>query len=278
MKKVVGLLVMFVIVLAGCSNTNENAFVVGSDCGYAPSNWTTNKENKSEYAVLIDGSKTAYCDGYDVKVATEIAKELDKELVIKKISFDGLIPALQSGEIDAIVAGMSPTKERKQVISFSDAYFISNEVELIMVKKDSELANATTLQDFANKKVTAQVGTLQLDLIKQIPNVDTTAVPLESYNDLIQALKSDTIDGYVVDKSAGEAQENANPDFKVVKFSEGNTFVLDEGQTSVAIGMKKNDPNLEPINTFLKTINDATRQQWMDEAAGLAESGVVENE
>ncbi|MGL5020974.1 MAG: transporter substrate-binding domain-containing protein [Mycoplasmatales bacterium] len=268
MKKILGIIVVAVLILAGCSNKDSvDSLVIGSDCDYAPNNWTTTSDKASSYAVLISGSKTAYCDGYDVKVASEIAKGLNKTLVVKKIAFDGLIPALQSGEIDAIITGMSPTDERKQIISFTNPYYVTDEIQGIMVKKDSGLDKATSLNDFSSKKISAQLGTMQMDLISQIQNV-ISATALQSYNDLIQALNADTIDGYVVDGVGGMAQELANPNFKLVVFEKDKGFVLNEGQTSLSIGIKKDNNELvNKINDILESIIDETRTKWMDEAA-----------
>ncbi|MRC26450.1 transporter substrate-binding domain-containing protein, partial [Bacillus thuringiensis] len=81
--------------------------------------------------VKIDGA-AEYAGGYDVEIAKKIAEDLGKKLVIVKTEWDGLIPALESGKIDAVIAGMSPTAERKETIDFSDNYYKS---ELVMVVK-----------------------------------------------------------------------------------------------------------------------------------------------
>jgi len=94
MKKVFSLLLVLglSLVLAACgSSESTNELVVGLECNYAPFNWTSPKSN--DYAVEIDGVN-AYCDGYDVQMASHIASELELDLVIRKIEWDGLIPAL----------------------------------------------------------------------------------------------------------------------------------------------------------------------------------------
>ena len=102
--------------LTGCgSNTattseDKDTFVVGMECGYAPFNWQTS--TKTDTSVKL--GKAGYADGYDVQVAKKIAKKLGKKLVIKKTAWDGLIPALENDEIDAIVAGMTKDKDREE--------------------------------------------------------------------------------------------------------------------------------------------------------------------
>ncbi|SUO62354.1 amino acid ABC transporter permease [Streptococcus pyogenes] len=96
-------------------------------------------------AVPIEGT-SQYANGYDVQVAKKIAKAMNKELLVVKTSWTGLIPALTSGKIDMIAAGMSPTKERRNEISFSNSYYTSQPV--LVVTANGKYADATSLKDF----------------------------------------------------------------------------------------------------------------------------------
>ena len=118
--------------------------------------------------VKIDGN-AEYAGGYDVEIAKKIAEGLGKELVIVKTEWDGLVPALISGKIDAIIAGMSPTEERKETIDFSDNYYTSNFV--MVVKKGSPYEGATSIQDFRGAKITGQLNTSHYGVIDQIKGV-----------------------------------------------------------------------------------------------------------
>ena len=153
MKKVLCLLCLFLfgLSLVGCGGNNEipgtateGVLVVGMECDYAPFNWT--ETTKSETNVAISNISNAYAEGYDVQMAKKIAEGLGLTLQIKAYVWDGLIPALKNGEIDMIVAGMSPTEERKMSISFTDGYYRSTHV--VLVNKDSQYANATKMEDF----------------------------------------------------------------------------------------------------------------------------------
>src|SRR3954454_12072700 len=149
------MLLSAIMLLAGCgtkdnsgsSASEDNTFKVGLEAGYAPFNWTQNDDSNG--AVKIGGTKE-YAGGYDVKIAKKVAEGLGKELVIVKTEWDGLVPALTSGKIDAIIAGMSPTAERKETIDFSDNYYTSNLV--MVVKKGSKFEGATSIQDFMGAK------------------------------------------------------------------------------------------------------------------------------
>jgi putative lysine transport system substrate-binding protein len=94
-----------------------DTFKVGMECAYPPFNWT--QMDDSNGAVPIDGA-AEFAGGYDIEIAKKIADGLGKQLVVVKTEWDGLIPALLSGKIDAIIAGMSPTAERKETIDFTD--------------------------------------------------------------------------------------------------------------------------------------------------------------
>lgn len=100
---------------------------VGMECAYAPFNWT-DMAGATQGAIPISsqGSEGLYANGYDVQIAQYIANKLGMKLEIYAISWEGLLPAVQSGTVDAIIAGMSPTAEREAEIDFTDVYYSSN--------------------------------------------------------------------------------------------------------------------------------------------------------
>ena len=111
--------VLAVLLLVGCSgggNSGETpeperkVLRVGMECNYAPFNWTTTTEG--EYTQPLSSSD--FCDGYDVVIATTIAKTLGKDVQIVKTDWDALIVDLQQGSLDAIIAGMTETPERAE--------------------------------------------------------------------------------------------------------------------------------------------------------------------
>src|SRR5699024_1509618 len=133
---------------------------IGMEANYPPYNWT--QPTKANGAVPIDGSNS-YANGYDVPSAKIIDKRLPTQVIIEKTQWDGLLPALTSGKIDLIIAGMSPTAERRKAINFSEPYRKSTFV--VITNKASKYSNAKKLTDFKGAKLTAQQGTLHYDLI-----------------------------------------------------------------------------------------------------------------
>ncbi len=110
----------------------DGTLKIGMECAYEPYNWT-DMEGKSFGAVPIsgEGKEGLYANGYDVQIAQYIANRLGMKLEIYAIDWESLLPAVQSGTIDAIAAGMSPTAEREAEIDFTSTYYESNLVVII---------------------------------------------------------------------------------------------------------------------------------------------------
>lgn len=256
-----------VAILAGCGaeDSGENTateegdqFVVGMEAAYAPYNWTQVGDENG--AVQIEGSNE-YAGGYDVEIAKRIAEGLGQELVIVKTEWDGLVPALQSDKIDAIIAGMSPTEERKETIDFSDPYL---ESQLVMVvATGSEYENATSLANFSGAKVTAQLNTFHYGMIDQIEGVEKQAA-MENFSAMRVALQSGVIDGYVSEYPEAVSAAQANEDFTFVEFEDG--FETNPEDTTIAIGLRKGEEKIEEINEILSEITEEERQELMDQA------------
>lgn len=233
---------------------------IGMECGYAPFNWT--QQDDSNGAVAIEGGG-GYANGYDVQIAKKIADGLGKELVIVKTEWDGLVPAVQSGSIDGIIAGMSPTAERKKSIDFSDNYYVSNLV--IVVRADSEYANATSIQDFAGAKITGQLNTFHDTVIDQIEGVDhVTAMP--DFPSMRVALESGIIDGYVSERPEGISASAANSKFAYVGFELENGFQYEIDDAAIAMGLKKDSDLTAQVNEILAGISQEERGQLMEDA------------
>ena len=118
------------IVLASDStDTSNGTLKIAMECAYAPFNWTQTTDANG--AVPIQGQDGMYANGYDVQVAKYIASQLGMALEVYSYVWDSLIPAVQSGAVDAIIAGMSPTAEREEQVDFTHCYYNSNLVVII---------------------------------------------------------------------------------------------------------------------------------------------------
>jgi len=233
---------------------------VGLECNYPPFNWT--QLDDSNGAVPIQGAAGQYAGGYDVEIAKRIADGLGMDLVIVKTEWDGLIPALQGDVIDVIIAGMSPTAERKETIDFTDNYYKSDLV--MVVKADSKYANATKLEDFSGAKITAQLNTFHYTVIDQIDGV-VKEQAMTDFPAMRVALESGIIDGYVSERPEGVSATAANSNFAMVVFEDG--FETSDDDTAIAAGIKKGREDLvEGINGILAGISEEERTEIMDNA------------
>ncbi|NBI05277.1 transporter substrate-binding domain-containing protein [Senegalia massiliensis] len=270
-RKTILILIMILLInisLIGCnresdieseeSSNNSDTFKVGLEAGYPPFNWT--QIDSSNGAVKISDN-SEYAGGYDVEIAKKIAEGLGKELEIVKLEWDGLLPALTSNKIDAIIAGMSPTKERMETIDFSNNYYKSDLV--MIVKKGSKYEGAASINDFKGAKVTAQLNTFHYSVIDQIDGV-IKDVAMDNFPAMRVALQSEMIDGYVSERPEGVSAIAANDNFAMVEFQEGFNTLDDD--TAIAVGLKKESDLREEINEILKGISDKERQDIMNKA------------
>lgn len=261
LTRIVALMMLIVMILAPTALADEKKQLrVGMECNYAPFNWT--QTEPSEYTVPIDGGM-GYADGYDVQIAKMIAEGLGMELVIVKTEWDGLPMGVMSGFLDAIIAGMSPREDRKVTLDFSDAYYTSDLV--VVVRKDSKFASATTLEDLSGAMITGQLNTFHETVIQQIPGV-VQAVSMETFPAMVVATRSGAVDGYVAEKPGAEADCIANPDLTYIVFEEGKGFAASEADVSIAVGLQKGSPLTEQINAILAQIDKETREEMMNAA------------
>ncbi len=265
---VVGILVGALTCFAGCKKKDDSKLYVGMECGYQPFNFT--QSDDSNGAVKISNAQ-GYANGYDVMIAKKIAEELGKELVIVKYEFKSLIDGVNSGTLDLIIAGMSPTAERKEAIDFSDAYYDSQLV--IVVRKDGAFAEAENLDDFNGAKIVAQRGTFHDTALQEqgpahgIVRQD----PMKNFPAMIVALNAGTIDGYVAEEPGAIADCYANPNLTYIRLVNNSTgFTASAEDVQIAVGMKKGSANLAAVNSALQKLSAETRNQLMNDAISFA--------
>ena len=236
------------------SSSSSDTLRVGMEAAYAPYNWQTDTE--SEYTIPIDGTEGAYADGYDVQIAKSVADYLGREPVAVKISWDGLIDAVNNGSIDVIIAGMTATPEREESIDFSDAYFV--ETYGLLVRKDSDYADATSLSDFSGASVIGQKDTVYDEIIDDIPDVNHLT-PASTMPAVISAVNSGTADAGTYSEATTDAVLRSNPDLTNVQFAEGDGF-QEESECNIGLA-KGQDDFLEQLNDALAEISQEERDE-----------------
>jgi len=238
MKKIIGLL-MVIFTLVGCSGKKEAAkevqktYVIGMSADFAPFEYRENGE-------IV---------GFDVDLAKEIERKTGIKLELQDIAFAGLLPALQTGKIDAILSGMSVTEERKKAVNFSTAYF--NVSQVIVVRKDEkDIDGEDTL---AGKNVGVALGTTSDTIAEKIEGINLT-----KYNktyEAILALNTAKIDAIVLDYQQARNFVGQNKDLMIVDDE------LAKEEYAIAVN-KKNDELLEILNGAL---NDIVGSEFYEE-------------
>ncbi len=279
MKKIsllllVGLAVMTVFFVTACHSSSSvvqeeeqslnlgDTLRVGMDCGYPPYNWT--QEDDSNGAVPIS-NESGFANGYDVQMALLIGKALDIEVEIVKIERGNLIGALEDGDIDVMIAGVNPLESRADKIDFSQSYYDSEYVVVVM--KDGDYANATAIDDFENARLTAETGSYIYDsLLPQMKDAVITD-SLTYHMDMRVALAHDVIDGYVTNLAEGMSATRAHSNFAMITFNDGAGFETDDEYATVAMGVAKGREILvETLNDILDDISVSDRNVLMDDA------------
>lgn len=240
---------------------HEPTLKIGMEANYPPYNWT--QTTAAHGAAPIDGSKQ-FVNGYDVQIAKIIGRHLHRRVVVEKTQWDGLLPALTSGKIDLIIAGMSPTADRRKVINFSQPYRKSTFV--IIVNKASKFATAKGLNDFSGARLTAQQGTLHYDLINQLRGAKRENA-MTDFSAMRQSLQSGTIDGYVAEDIEYESYHRVNKNIVAINLSRMKGFKVAKSDAITSIGVKKrNTTLLRQTNRILATISAAKRVALMNAA------------
>ncbi len=230
-------------------------FRVGMEAAYAPNNWQEDKATDTN--VPIENVPGAYAEGYDVQMAKLIANDIGADLVIVKLAWSGLIEALNQGQIDAIIAGMADTAERKEAINFSAPYHITEYG--IMLNQDSSFANAKTIHDFSGASILGQKDTKLDEVIDQMDGVNHLP-PVDSVPNMLSRLKEGTCDAIVINIENSAGYLASNPNFKVIQFAKGEGFDL--GFVGACVGLRKDDTALlDQVNTALAKIDQPTRDQ-----------------
>ncbi len=257
------------LVLLSACNTHSNGssqdkLVVGLECAYIPFNFTQQTDKNG--AVKISNAD-GYANGYDVLIAKRIADALGKELVIVKTEWDSLVPGVSAGTLDLVIAGMSPTAERRESIDFSEAYYESNLV--IVVRQDGNYVNAQNLDDFNGAKIVAQQGTFHDKVLQEQAAYHgiTAGTPMATFPEMTIALNAKTIDGYVAEEPGAIADCAANENLTYVHLLNNDTgFDASAEDTQIAIGMRYGFEHKDAINNILLNLSSEDRLAIMQEA------------
>ena len=191
-------------------------------------------------------------EGIDIETAQAIADKLGLELQIDDMDFDAALLAVQQGKSDMVMAGVTVTDERQNVMDFTDSY--ATGIQSIIVKEDSDIAS---VDDLAGKKIGTQRGTTGY-LYCSDDFGDENVVPYDDGLTAVQMLNNGQVDCVVIDNAPAKEFIAANPGLKLL-----DTAYVEE---SYAIGIGKGNTELkDAINTALEELKaDGTLQAIVD--------------
>lgn len=236
---------------AVASGVEDGVLTIAMECAYAPYNWT--QSDDANGAVPISNVPGSYANGYDVMIAKRICEANDWELEVVQSDWDSLVPGVQTGTFDAVIAGQSMTAERAEQVDFAGPYFYATIV--CLTKADSPYASAAGIADLAGASCTAQIATIWYDqCLPQIEGADVQTAA-ETAPAMLMALETDMVDFVCTDMPTAQGAVAAYPDMVILDFSgtEGDFQFSDKVRAeNVNIGV-----SLMKGNTVLKELIDS---------------------
>ena len=226
------ILVMGVLALTGCGSKSSNKIVFGTNAEFPPFEYISTNG-------VIDGY-----DGIDMAIASKIGEISGKEIEIANMEFDSLLVAIQNGQIDAAIAGMTATEERAKTVDFSTPYYTATQV--MVVKEGSDIKTAADMEGKAIAVVQGYTGeTFVKDLGYQYE-------AFKKGTECILELVNGKCDVVVIDSATAKDFVGDNEGLVIVE--DPSAFESEE----YAIAVKKGNTEL------LKTINEAIDKMLAD--------------
>ena len=259
---------------AAIPGLEDGVFTVAMECAYAPYNWT--QTDDANGAVPIKDSSD-YANGYDIMIAKKICEANGWELEVIRSDWDSLVPSVQTGQIDAAIAGQSMTAERSEQVDFAGPYFYATIV--CVTKADGKYADAKSIGDLAGGSCTAQIATIWYD--KCLPQITDAKIQTaaETAPAMLMALETDQVDFICTDMPTAQGAIAAYPDMKILDFSgtEGDfQFTEQERTENVNIGIsvqKGNTALVNAINKVLETMTTDDFNELMAQAISIQPVG-----
>ena len=231
------------------SGVEDGVLTIAMECAYAPYNWT--QSDDSNGAVPISNVPGSYANGYDVMIAQKICEANGWQLEVIQADWDSLVPGVQAGIYDAVIAGQSMTAERAEQVDFAGPYFYATIV--CVTKASSPFASAQGIADLAGGRCTAQSATIWYDnCLPQITGAEI-ATAAETAPAMLMALETDTVDFICTDMPTAQGAVAVYPDMVILDFSgSGDDFEVSDEEVNIGISvMKGNTVLFDAINAVL---------------------------
>ena len=253
------------------SGVEDGVLTIAMECAYAPYNWTQGDDSNG--AVPISNVPGSYANGYDVMIGKKIAEANGWQLEVIQADWDSLVPGVQSGIYDAVIAGQSMTAERSEQVDFAGPYFYATIV--CVTKKGSDFASAKSIADLSGGKCTAQIATIWYD--QCLPQIQGAQIQTaaETAPAMLMALETGSVDFICTDMPTAQGAVAAYPDMTILDFSgtDGDFQFSDEVRAeNVNIGvsvMKGNTELKDKIDAVLSTMTADDMNELMAQAIAI---------
>ena len=255
---------------SGSTGVEDGVLTVAMECAYAPYNWS--QPDDSNGAVHIKDSNE-YANGYDVMMAQKLCDANGWKLEVVRLDWDSLIPAVQSGTVDAVIAGQSMTADRAEQVDFAGPYLYATIV--CLAKKDSKFASAKGISNLSGGTCTSQLGTIWYgSCLPQIKDakIQTAA---ESAPAMLMALETGSVDFVCTDMPTAQGALVAYPDMTILNFANsGDDFKVSDEDVNIGISVRKGNTTLkDDLNKVLSTMNADDFNKLMEKAISVQPIG-----
>ena len=248
------------------SGVEDGVLTVAMECNYAPYNWT--QPDDSNGAVPIKDTDGEYANGYDVMMAKKLCEANGWELEIVRLDWDSLVPAVQAGTVDCVIAGQSMTAERAEMVDFAGPYLYASIV--CLTKADSALASAAGISELSGT-CTSQIGTIWYDTcLPQIEGANIQSAA-ESAPAMLMALETGTVDFVCTDMPTAQGAVVVYPDMVILDFSASEDgFEVSDEDINIGISVMKGNTVLkEALDAVLSTMTADDFNALMAEATAV---------
>jgi len=238
------------------SGVEDGVLTIAMECAYPPYNWA--QDDDSNGAVPIKGSNQ-YANGYDIMMAKKLCEANGWELEVIQSDWDSLVPGVQTGTFDAVIAGQSMTEERAQEVDFAGPYLYASIV--CVTTKDSPYASAKSLSDLSGGTCTAQIATIWYDSC--LPQIEGAQIQTatETAPAMLMALETGMVDFICTDMPTAQGAVAAYDDMVILDFTDSeDNFEVDEGEINIGISMKKGNTELK--EAMDKVLGDMTADDF----------------
>jgi putative lysine transport system substrate-binding protein len=252
------------------TGVEDGILTVAMECAYAPYNWSQPDDSNGAVPIKDTGE---FANGYDVMMSKKLCEVNGWDLEIVRLDWESLIPAVQSGTVDAVIAGQSMTPERAEQVDFAGPYLYASIV--CLAKSDSSFAGATGMSQLSGGTCTSQLGTIWYDTcLPQIKGAQIQSAA-ESAPAMLMALETGSVDFVCTDMPTAQGAVVAYPDFKILDFAgSDDDFVVAPEDINIGISVMKGNAVLkDALNSVLSPMTADDFNALMAQAVAVQPIG-----